>query len=164
MSNVKFGQTDVFTYQKVQAQPETGRFDLEKVQRLCQEAVDELEDLSTLFEEEEESSKNATKANREYHRESILDLQREHQQNGIHDEKGIESLSRALSKKAVKQAQHRASADAITAFEIHSEDSLGYLRVATAEEYAQKTGKRISISKRRSFEALANAVGGTNMG
>jgi hypothetical protein len=143
MKRVHFGATEVSTYH--QEEPKQNYQDALPVNKRRSRAVfHEVEaDLSST-----DKSSNPSKSLRKYHQESILTLQQEHEEHGILDEKGLQSLSRVLSQVSAKQAQERAKEAAFAAFKIHAESTTCYLLTArTAEEYARKTGRRISITK-----------------
>ena len=104
-----------------------------------------------LFHQDVESSrccKTRRNCSRKHHVQSILNLQQDHSDHGIQDARGLQTLSAALSKEAIKKGQNRAAEDAIEAFNIHTENrSLCPMKATTAEEYATKTRKRLSGSK-----------------
>ncbi|CAB9519488.1 expressed unknown protein [Seminavis robusta] len=82
------------------------------------------------------------------HVQSVLELQDEHREQDLVDEKGLQRYASALSKDEAKQAQRRASLDSVNAFQLYKEeqnDSLSsFLTAASAEEYSKPT-RRMSL-------------------
>jgi hypothetical protein len=157
MCKVAFGNTKVVTIEPVKSKDQW--FTAAELQIIRQEGVWEAKSFGVargleLLENEETpesfSSDRSCSVYRKNHVKSILTLQEEHQEQGIVDMKGLQSLSQALSKDSAKRAQQRAVEDSIEAFDIHveSEIFLAYSKATSAKEYAQKTRRPISLASR----------------
>jgi len=74
------------------------------------------------------------------HVQQLLELQREHQELGLKDDKGLSMLSTSLSRDNLKKAQKIATKDSTDAFsQLAADETVArYLKAKNAEEYAKK--------------------------
>lgn len=97
-----------------------------------------------------------TKMKRLNHIRSILDLQKKQNAKGVQDDKGLQSLSRAMSSDDIRKAQKLASMDSTEAFSVYKNQNTPYMRAKNAKEYAKKTEKKPNSLLTRARKSTPN--------
>lgn len=77
---------------------------------------------------------------------SMLSLQLEQQELGVKDDKGLQMMSRTLTKNSVKNAQLRASIDSVAVFHLFNDACPQYMVAKSAKEFSKSTLRRRSKS------------------